>query len=370
MSPDVVFLIKSVLFLAGMGGALALLLVIADAWLADYGECTITINGEKELKVVGGDKLLNSLAENKIFIPSACGGRGTCAYCKVKVLEGGGPVLPMETPYLTAEELAAGVRLSCQVKVRNNLKIEIPEHLFNVREFRATVDRLTDLTHDIKEVRLKLIEPGTIRFKAGQYLQLRAPEYEGNKEAVYRAYSISSAPEREDTVELVIRLVPNGVCTTWVFNHLKEGDEVLFNGPYGDFFLRETDAEIVFVAGGSGFAPIKAMLEGHPDEIDRRGARFFFGARGVRDLFYRDVMTNYEAAHPNFRFIPALSAPAEGDNWDGESGLITEVLDRHIESPEDKEFYLCGSPGMIDACVKLFERKGVSPDVVFYDSFG
>ena len=168
---------------------------------------------------------------------------------------------------------------------------------------------------------------------------------------------------------MVIRLVPRGICTTWVFEHLNEGDEVEFTGPFGEFYLSETDAEIIFIAGGSGFAPIKAILEGQPDEIDRRGAQFFFGAQAVRDLFYVDLMKEYEEAHPKFKFIPALSSPKPEDNWEGETGLITEVLDRHIEDASGKEFYLCGSPGMIDACLDVLHNKGVSDDDIFYDKF-
>jgi Na+-transporting NADH:ubiquinone oxidoreductase subunit F len=362
-------LLLSILVLAALGGVLALLLVIADAVIANYGECRITINQERKETVQGGASLLSSLMSKKIFIPSACGGRGTCAYCKVKVKEGGGPLLPFEEPYLSPKEREQGIRLSCQVKVRSDMAIEIPEELFNIREYRATVDKITDLTYDIKGIRFKLIEPDSIKFRAGQYIQLRAPKYEGNKEDTYRAYSMSSPPREKNVVETVIRLVPNGICTTWVFNHMKEGDEVLMNGPYGEFFLRPTDTRIVFVAGGSGFAPFKAMLLEQGDEINRRGARFFFGARAVKDLFYTDMMKDIEKKLPNFKFLPALSQPDPDDKWEGEQGLITEVLDRHIEDAANTEFYLCGSPGMIDACLKVMHSKGAKDDVIFYDKF-
>jgi Na+-transporting NADH:ubiquinone oxidoreductase subunit F len=362
-------LLLSILVLGALGGVLALLLVIADALLANYGECRITINDQRKETVQGGASLLSSLMSKKIFIPSACGGRGTCAYCKVKVKEGGGPTLPFEEPYLSEEERAQGVRLSCQVKVRNDIAIEIPEELFNIREYRATVEKITDLTYDIKEIRLKLVEPDAIKFRAGQYIQLRTPKYEGNKEEAYRAYSMSSSPLESGVVETIIRLVPNGICTTWVFKHMKEGDEVLLNGPYGEFYLRPTDAKIIFVAGGSGFSPFKSIVLAQPDDLNRRGARFFFGARAVKDLFHTDLMKQCQEKMPNFKFLPALSQPDPDDKWEGEQGLITEVLDRHIESAENTEFYLCGSPGMIDACLKVIHSKGAGDDVIFYDKF-
>jgi len=253
------------------------------------------------------------------------------------------------------------------VKVRNDVAIEIPEELFNIREYRARVERIADLTYDIKELRFELIEPETIEFEAGQYVQLRAPEYPGNRNAVYRAYSIATPPSDQRRVELVIRRVPDGICTTWVFQHLREGDEVVFNGPYGDFVLQETDAEIVFGAGGSGIAPVKSMLLDKPDEINRRGARFFFGCNDQRDLCYVDLMRRIESKYGNIEFIPVLANPDDG--WDGETGLITAALDRRLEDGAGKVFYLCGSPGMIDACVKLFKEKGASEDAIFYDKF-
>lgn len=362
-------LLRSIAILALLGGGLALLLVIADYYFSNYGECTIRINRQRELKVKGGMSLLSTLLTQKIFIPSACGGRGTCAYCKVKVLEGGGSMLPLEEPYMTPEERASSVRLSCQVKVRNDIAIEIPESLFAIREYRATVDRITDLTYDIKEVRFKLIDPPTITFKAGQYIQLRTPEYEGNKEMVYRAYSMSSTPADNGAVETIIRLVPNGICTTWVFRHMKVGDEIFLNGPYGDFRLRPSDAEVIMIAGGSGFSPMKAMILDAPEEMNRRGARFFFGARAIKDLFHLDLMREVQAKYPNIRFIPALSQPDPGDVWEGDRGLITDVLARHVPDASGKEFYLCGSPGMIDACLKVLRGKGASDNAIFYDKF-
>lgn len=363
-------LITSIVVISAMGAGFALLLVIADALFNRYGEVTIDVNGgSRKLKVRGGNSLLISLMTQKIFIPSACGGRATCAYCKVKVKDGGGPVLPMEEPYLSPTERAAGVRLSCQVKVRNDIAIEIPEELFGIRQYEAVVERITDLTYDIKEVRFKLVNPPAVSFKPGQYVQLEAPEYPGNKQAVYRAYSVSSSAQDTGALELIIRLVPNGVCTTWVFKHMKVGDRVRLNGPYGSFYLRPTDSRLVFIAGGSGFAPFKSIIESQTEEVARRGATFFFGARAVKDLFHAELMKRYTDEYPGIRFVPALSMPDATDNWPGEKGLITDVLNRRVPDASNTEFYLCGSPGMIDACIKVLHAKSVPDSVIFFDKF-
>jgi len=352
-----------------IGGALALLLAIAEAFVANYGECVITINGQRKLKVQGGAPLLATLMRQSIFIPSACGGRGTCGYCKVKVLEGGGQVLPTETPYLTPAEVKSGVRLSCQCKVRNDIAIEIPESLFNVREFSAVVDKIEDLTHDMKSLTLRLIDPPEITFKAGQYVQLRSEPYAAVADRVYRAYSIASPPTVKNAIELIIRRVPSGIMTTYVFDHLKPGQPIFFNGPHGDFFLRPGAARPVFIAGGSGIAPIKSIILDNPTDVSRRNGIFFFGAVQRRDLALLDMMNDFASRQPPFKYVPALSKPAETDAWNGERGLITEVVDRFIQPGEAAEGYLCGSPGMIDACVAVLKKKGIPEDRIFYDKF-
>lgn len=354
----------------GISATLALLMVIADATIANYGEVKITINEEKELNVKGGKPLLGTLAEEGVFIPSACGGRGSCGLCKVKVLEGAGQYLPTELPWISEEEKEQNIRLSCQLKAKEDFKIEIPEELFNVKEFRATVEQMRDLTHDIKEVRLALNDPAEIDIEAGQFIQLQIPEYELTDEPVYRAYSVADNPSDTGHIELEVRLVPNGIATTYVHNYLKEGDEVIFNGPYGDFYLRESEREIVCIAGGSGMAPIKSVLLDMAEKgIDRR-TRYFFGARSKKDLFLLDETKALEDKLPNFEFVPALSQPAEEDEWDGETGIITDVLDKYLESGENVEAYLCGSPGMIDACVKVLTENGVPEELIYYDKFG
>jgi Na+-transporting NADH:ubiquinone oxidoreductase subunit F len=313
--------------------------------------------------------VLEALAGEKIFIPSACGGRGTCSYCKLKVLQGGGPVMPTELPLLTPEEIAGNVRISCQVRLRNDIAIEIPEDLFNVKEYRGVVERIRDLTHDIKELRIRLVEPREIKFTAGQYVQLMAPAYRGSPEPVYRAYSVSSPPSDNHAIELIIRLVPGGICTTWVFNYLKEGDEVTLNGPYGEFRLTDSDGEMIWIAGGSGMAPFWGIVRPMVEESNPRQGTYFFGALAVRDLFLLDEFREVEQKLPNFRFVPALSAPAQGDDWDGETGLITEVVARHVADGSSAEAYLCGSGGMIQAACKVLEQKGITEERQYYDSF-
>ncbi|RCK79547.1 MAG: Na(+)-translocating NADH-quinone reductase subunit F [Candidatus Ozemobacter sibiricus] len=355
--------------LSGVSAGLTVLLLIAEAWFADYGECVIDVNaGERQYKVKGGSSLLRTLSEQKLFLPSGCGGRGSCGTCKCRVLEGGGPILPTETPYLNETERRSQVRLSCQVKVKENIRIEVPAELLNVREFVATTVRITQLTHDIRGLRFELPPGETIKFKAGQFVNLVSQPYGDVTESTSRAYSISSPPSDNRALELVIRLVPNGMVTTWVFQHLKEGQPVTLIGPYGEFFLRESSREIIFIAGGSGLAPIRSIIL---DMIDRgithRPATFFFGAVKRRDLYYVEEFERIAAQHPWFRYKPALS----GDETDHpyERGLITDVVARHYGTLDHHEAYLCGSPGMINACVKVLTQKGLPEHLIFYDKF-
>lgn len=348
---------------------LAVVMVIADATIANYGDVAITINDEKSFTVEGGRTLLSTLKDEEVFIPSACGGRGSCGLCKLKVLDGAGEPLPTETPWLSPEELTDKVRLSCQVKVKSDMRIEVPEALFNVKQYQAEVSALRDLTHDIKEVRLKLVKPGEISFTAGQFIQFEVPAYELTDEPVYRAYSMASSPAAPGEVELEIRYVPTGICTTYVHQHLTTGDAITINGPYGDFYLRDTDRDIIFIAGGSGMAPIKSILHEMERSASLRKVRYFFGARSERDLFLVDEMKTLEDTLADFRFIPGLSEPAPEDNWDGETGLITEIVGRHTTDASEMEAYLCGSPLMIDACVKVLIEKGMPEDRIYFDKF-
>jgi Na+-transporting NADH:ubiquinone oxidoreductase subunit F len=358
--------------MAGISALLSILLVIAERYLANYGDCKVIINNEKELIVKGGSSLLSSLGSQKIFLPSACGGRGTCAYCKCKVLEGVGPILPTEEPLLSPEERKNNIRLSCQIKVKKDVKIELPDELFNIKEFKTRVAFIKDLTHDIKLFRFDLIEPNEIKFKAGQYVQLETQPYNGVKEVVQRAYSMSSPAYEKNYVELMIRLVPEGICTTWVFKHLKEGDTARIIGPMGDFHLRVGDGEIVMVAGGSGMAPMVSLLADMAKNKETRKATYFFGALTKKDMFYLDEMAMFEKEIPNFKFVPALSSPAPDDEWDAEKGLITVPLENHLKKIDTSKAqgYLCGSPGMINACTAIMKKLGISSDRIFFDPFG
>lgn len=362
-------LVIAVSVMCGLTALLALLMVLADATIGDYGDVTVTINDDRRLTVRGGRNLLGTLKEEGIFIPSACGGRGSCGLCKLRALEGAGEVLPTERPWLSPEEKKNDTRLACQIKVKRDMRIRIPEELFGIRQYAATVRRMRDLTHDIKEVLLTLDDPPAIDFRAGQFIQFEVPEYELTDEPVYRAYSLSSDPAQTNQVELEIRYVPNGICTTYVHKRLKEGDRVFFNGPYGDFFLRDSGRPIVGIAGGSGMAPLKSIFHDMLARGDRRKVTYFFGARSLRDLFLTDLMRDFEQRMPDFTFIPALSEPLPEDRWEGETGLITEVVARRVPDASGMEAYLCGSPFMIDACIEVLKAKGMPEDRIFYDKF-
>lgn len=375
MNLDLAFLVAPAA-IGGISAGLAALISLTDKIVNNYGEITIDINsGKKELVVSGGQPMLFGLASEGIFVPSACGGRGSCGACKVKVKSDVGPVMPTEVPYLTEEELADDIRLSCQIKLKQDVDIEIPEDLFNVQQFAAKVERIKDVTHDIKEVYCALPEGKTISFTPGQYGQFEVPPYGKIKEKTMRAYSMSSAPSDNTHLEFLIRLVPGGIVTGYVHEHLQEGQSINLIAPFGDFYVRDTDAQMICVAGGSGMAPFKSIFQ---DMVDRgtlndRDIWYFFGARTKKDVFYLDWLYQLDAEHERFHFVPALSEPQPEDDWDGPTGLITEVLDSYLkdtishETP--KEGYLCGSPGMLDACMKVMGDNDMTPDKIYFDKF-
>ena len=342
--------------------------MVAQRYLADYGDCEIDVNGDRKLVVRGGESLLESLTQNEIFIPSACGGRGTCAYCKLKVVEGAGPIVPTEEPYLSPEEREAGIRLSCQVKIRNNVRIEIPEELLSVKQYACTCTRIEELTHDIRAFRFELNEPADISYIPGQYIQLYCPPYEKTGD-VYRAYSVASNPAEKGVIDLLIRLVPGGICTTWCFNHLKEGDDVKINGPYGDFRLSDTAAPMIFVAGGTGMAPIESMLHHMRNIGNQRDVTYFFGVNLVNEVFHKEQMREFGRDLPNFRFVPVVAQPEPDSAWTGETGLVTQSLERGVSDASHREAYLCGSPGMIDASIAVLAELGMPEENIFYDKF-
>lgn len=360
--------VLSVACFAGVTMSLAALLMIAARVLVNYGVCKLDINvGEKPLEVQGGQTLLAALYGNEIFIPSACGGKGSCGHCKVTVTSGGGPVLPTELPYLTRREVRSNVRLACQVKIREDIFIKIPSDLLNVRMFDATIESTVPLTHDIKELRIRLDEPAEISQRPGQYVQIQAPSPDG---PVFRAYSISSPSYDRHAVELMVRLVPGGIGSTYLHN-VKPGDRVNFTGPYGEFYLNEDPSvEIVCVGGGCGMAPMKNIIYTLYDHWLERTCWLFFGCRTTQDVFYLDQFRALSQKHPNFHVVYALSDyQAETDNWDGETGFIHLSVDKYLESSVPRQAFLCGPPPMIEAVTQVLTAKGLRPEDVFYDKF-
>ena len=358
----------AIVVFGGVLVGLSVLLTVAERLLINYGICAIDVNAsERTLEVEGGQSLLSGLIESKVFIPSACGGRGSCGYCKVTVSEGGGPVLPTETPYLSRKEIRSGVRLACQVKIRQDVRIRIPEDLLNVRLFSATVSSTRRVTHDMKEIRFALGEPAEISHRPGQYVQVQAPSPEG---PVFRAYSISSPAYETDVVELVVRLVPGGIGSTYLHG-LAEGDPVTFTGPYGEFHLDENpQTEIICVGGGCGMAPMRNIIYTLYDRWPDRRCWLFFGCRSTADVFYLEQFETLARKHPNFRVVYALSDPLpEGEQWDQETGFIHLSVDKYLEPGNGRQGFLCGPPPMIEAVTRVLEDKGLKEDAIFYDKF-
>lgn len=361
---------KDIVLSCAISGFFAIVLVIAQKYLNQYDDCKININKKRDVTVQGGINLLGALADQQIFIPSACGGRGSCGACKCKITEGGGPLLPTEKPFLSPKELADNVRLSCQVKVKTDMSISIPDEIFSIRRYKTVVQKIVDLTYDIKSVTFQLIEPDTIDFQAGQYVQLEVPPYAKSKQKVIRAYSIASKPEDTNLIELIVRLVPEGICTTWVHQYLKEGDEVNMTGPFGDFYIRDTPADMIFVAGGSGKAPIKSILEHLQIVGCNRRMVYFFGARGTHDLYLTDEFKAFGQVFPAYQYFPVLSQPKPEDNWTGKTGYVIPHLKEQINDPKNTEAYMCGSPAMLDAVEKELLKLGIPKANIYYDSFG
>ncbi len=280
-------------------------------------------------------------------------------------------MLPAEKVRLNEKEIADQIRLACQVIVKHDLWIQIPEALFLFKEFQAQVVLIKDLTYDIKLVRLQILSGDEIHFKPGQYVQLQSRLYDEVKESVSRAYSIASSSDETKSIDLMIRLIPEGLCTTWIHQYLSEGDRVVFTGPMGNFYLRGGTGEIIMVAGGSGMAPIVSFLSYLARTKSKRKITYFFGAVTKKDLFYLDEMERFQEEIANFTFIPALSQPSPEDQWDGKTDLITVPLKNYVEQIDTKtcQVYLCGSPGMTKACVDILNENGITNDRIFYDPF-
>ncbi|MCD4823598.1 MAG: flavodoxin domain-containing protein [Phycisphaerae bacterium] len=332
-------------------------------------KCMIDINdGLKRLEASSGRSLFEELKAHDILLPTICGGEGLCGCCKVTVLAGGGEVTPVEHGHLSPEQLAAGQRLGCQVRLQGDLAIRLPVELLDAKPFRGKLESMTDLTHDIKMLRIRLVEPERISFLPGQYIKLDMP---GSVEPsmVSRAFSIASRPGDDGCVELIIRHMPDGICTNWIFGQLKVGDEIIFSGPYGEFRLSDTDRPMAWIAGGSGLSPFWSILRNMAENDIRRECTLFFGAVGKRDLLLLEELRQLESEFDWFTFVPALSSPAGADDWVGQTGLITEVLDRNLPDGSEMEAYLCGSPGMIAAACEVLNRKGIPAERTFYDEF-
>jgi Na+-transporting NADH:ubiquinone oxidoreductase subunit F len=348
--------------------ALAALLMVAERLLINYGICRLDINaGEKPLEVNGGQTLLAALYSNDIFIPSACGGQGTCGHCKITVTSGGGPVLPTETPLLTRKEVRSSVRLACQVKIREDIYVRIPAELLDVKMFTATVESSVVLTHDIKEICMRLNEPAEISQRPGQYVQVQAPSPDG---PVFRAYSISSPAYEKNIVQLVVRLVPGGVGSTYLHN-VSPGDPISFTGPYGEFWLNEDPSvEIICVGGGCGMAPMRNIIYTIYEKWPDRVCWLFFGCRTTHDVFYLEQFEELAKKHPNLHVVYALSDKlGEDEKWDGETGFIHLSADKYLEPGIRRQAFLCGPPLMIEAVTRVLKEKGISPDDIFYDEF-
>jgi len=345
---------------------ITVLLMITDQLIGGDDKRTVTINDEQVIDVTETDTLLNTLSKEHIYLPSACGGKATCGACKFRLIEGGPEEpLPTETPLLSPEEQANNVRLSCQTKVRSSMKIEVLRELLTAKEYRAKVEKIEDLTYDIKLVRLKLLEPDTMDFKPGQYAQIRVPGLE-----IERAYSIASNPKDKHHIEFIIRLVPGGKATTFVFKALENDDDIIITGPYGDFFLQEeSDRPIICIAGGSGKAPIRSILSVLKDAGMPRKVYYFFGARTQEDLFMTDEFRALEEEFDNFKYIPALSHADDDHEWQGEKGLVTDVVMRYFDDLSNYEAYLCGSPGMIDACISCLGGANLHDEFIYFDKF-
>ena len=386
------------------------LILVARSWLVSSGDVTIEINGERKITVPAGGKLLQTLAGQNIFLSSACGGGGSCAQCKCIVESGGGEMLPTEEAHFTRRDASEGWRLSCQTPVKQDMKIRVPEEVFGVRKWECTVESNFNVATFIKELTLRLPEGESVDFRAGGYVQLECPPHEVAykdfhiqdefradwdkfnlwrfvsrvNEPVVRAYSMANYPGEKGIVKFNIRVaspppkggdnIPPGKMSSWVFN-LKPGDKVTVYGPFGEFFAKETDNEMVFIGGGAGMAPMRSHIFDQLKRLkSKRKISFWYGARSLREAFYVDEFDQLAKENPNFTWTLALSDPLPEDNWKGPTGFIHNVLyENYLKdhpAPEDCEFYMCGPPVMNAAVIKMLTDLGVERDSIFLDDFG
>ena len=351
----------TILTLVGIGTGLTILLLIANYFLANYGECKLTINNDREIVLEGGTTLLDALYANEVYIPSACGGQGTCGFCKVGVVDGGGEILPTEIPYLTADDLAKNVRLACQVKVKQDMQLKIREDYLNVKEFDTTLSEAKMVSPDCRELHFKLIEPEEMDFRPGQYIQVRVPSGE------FRAYSICSAVSSKDSMELLVRLLPGGRGSTYL-HEIEPGDEVQMTGPYGEFEL-DTTKDLICVGGGCGMAPMRSLVRTIHELGTGQNVWLFFGARTPVDAMYFDEFNELAKEMPGLHVHYSMSEPQNCPEWTGETGFIHESVAHHISGDDEKQAFLCGPPLMIEATMKVLETKGLKREEVFFDEF-
>ena len=392
---------------------LVIILNVLGNILLPQGEVTLLINDDvdKSINVETGGTVLSALASQNVYLPSACGGQGTCAQCKCQVTEGGGDILPTEKAYISRSDQKDNWRLGCQVKIRNDMKIQVPDEIFSIRKWDAVVKSNDNVATFIKELILELPEDDPIHFESGGYIQIDVPSYKGleyknfeiqdlytsdwdkfdiwqyvaeNKEPVFRAYSMANHPAEGNRVMLNVRIAtpppplwneaPPGLASSYIFN-LNPGDKVTISGPYGEFFIKDTEREMVYIGGGAGMAPMRSHLF-HLFQTLKTGRKvsFWYGARSVREMFYDEHFKKIEKDFPNFTYNVALSEPMEEDNWSGHTGFIHQVLhDEYLsahEDPTEIEYYMCGPPPMINACDNMLDSLGVEKEMIAYDSFG
>ncbi len=403
----IVFLVV-VLTLVGM-------LLFAKAKLAPSGPVKIRINEEKEVEVNAGSSLLATLAAQKLFLPSACGGGGTCGMCKCQVLSGGGSILPTEVGFFTRKQIQDNWRLGCQVKVRENMDIRIPPEVFGIKKWECTVLSNRNVATFIKEFVVQLPEGEELHFKSGGYIQIDVPpcevdfskdidvepEYRDewdkynlwslkmkNTEPIFRAYSMANHPAEKNIIMLNVRIatppfdrktggfmkVNPGVCSSYIFSR-KPGDKVSISGPYGEFHIKNTHREMMFIGGGAGMAPMRShIFDQFLTHRTNRKATFWYGGRSLRELFYVEDFRRIEAEFPNFKFYIALSEPKPEDNWTGYTGFIHQVImDNYLKNhsePEEIEYYICGPPLMNQAVLRMLDDYGVPPENIAFDDFG
>ena len=403
----------TIIVFTGVILVLVLILNFAESQLLPQVDVSIEINGEPDKSIITrpGSTLLSALAGQSIFLPSACGGGGTCAMCECQVLEGGGEILPTETGHISRKKAKDYWRLSCQVKVRENMVIHVPDEIFSIRKWECTVKSNKNVATFIKELVINLPEGENLKFQAGGYIQIDIPEYHNltfndfsvedeyhpdwdkykiwdlvanNHEPVFRAYSMANHPAEGNRVMLNVRIAtpppplwdeaPPGLASSYIFN-LKKGDKVNISGPYGEFFIKDSEKEMVYIGGGAGMAPMRSHLF-HLFQTLKTGRKvsFWYGARSVREMFYDNDFKKIQNEFPNFSYQVALSEPEPEDNWDGPTGFIHQVLhDDYLkdhEDPTEVEYYMCGPPPMINACDNMLDSLGVEREMIAYDSFG